>query len=558
MAFGAQGLVVRAEASDQRRESLAADPGGSVWLRWALYGFFVGTCGLLALRAHGVDEAGGEAGQAALIGVMVAVGAIVMFHVQSEPGGPRNGQLVLVLGGLLLHLVLVRSAGVLVEINSLPPEYWFLLIPFAFVPMTHAALLGRGVGIYSAIYVGLLGSLVTPRQEVMTYLVVSLVAGITAVQVVHRASRRVQLLRAGLYVGAVVVLSAWLLGEIRTVELFERVDIGEVKSVGVATLVAFGVGVVTSMVVSGILPVFEGVFGLTTGITWLELSDLNHRLLKRMQLEAPGTFHHSLVVAALAESAAEAIGANAVMARVCAYFHDIGKLNKPEYFIENQGEMLENPHDSLTPTMSALVILSHVKDGVDMAVKQKLNRRILDVIQEHHGDTLVYFFYRKAQEQLRADLEKVSKGLGNPEDLPQVDQKSFRYPGPRPRSKESGIISLADAVESASRSLRKPTPAKVRAMVEEIIQSRIVEGQMDDCPLTMREMAKIKESFASTMRNMLHHRIAYPREDERLSVVGPRRQGDVRGRPGDGTTGGGRRSATAEMEATGRADAEEE
>jgi cyclic-di-AMP phosphodiesterase PgpH len=233
-----------------------------------------------------------------------------------------------------------------------------------------------------------------------------------------------------------------------------------------------------------------------------------------MQLEAPGTFHHSLVVAALAEAAAEKIGANAPMCRVCSYFHDVGKLSKPGYFIENQHEGGENPHDALTPTMSALIIIAHVKDGVDFAVKHKLNPRIIDVIREHHGDSLVLYFYHKAREQKKLEIEKVDRGLENPEDLPVVDEKNFRYPGPRPSSRESGIIALADTIESASRSLRKPTPARIRALVDDLVRQKIQDGQLDDCPLTLRELAILRASFANTLRSMLHSRIDYPREKE--------------------------------------------
>jgi putative nucleotidyltransferase with HDIG domain len=279
-----------------------------------------------------------------------------------------------------------------------------------------------------------------------------------------------------------------------------------------------------ALLISGLLPVLEGTFRITTDISWLELTDLNHRLLRRMQLEAPGTFHHSLVVAQLAEAAAEVIGANAVMCRVSAYFHDIGKLKKPSYFIENQGDMLENPHDHLTPTMSALVIIAHVKEGVDLAVKHKLNPRVIDVIQEHHGDSLVYYFYRKAQEQQKAEQQKVDRGLGNPEDLPQIEEKNFRYPGPRPRSRESGIVSLADAIESASRSLKKPTPAKIRGLVDDLVEGRICDGQLDECGLTLRELARVKESFAATLRSMMHSRIDYPKvEGERVAPNPPRK-----------------------------------
>ena len=229
-----------------------------------------------------------------------------------------------------------------------------------------------------------------------------------------------------------------------------------------------------------------------------------------MQLETPGTFHHSLVVASLAEAAAESIGANATMCRVCAYFHDIGKLKKPEYFIENQGEV--NPHDSLTPTMSALVIIAHVKDGVDLALKHKLNKRIIRVIQEHHGDSLVYYFYRKAQERANAEGENEEKSSDIQEALVEVDEKNFRYPGPTPSSRESGIISLADAVESASRSLTKTSPAKIQALVDEIVRNRLRDGQLDNCELTMKDIATLRESFAKTLRSMLHSRIDYPKE----------------------------------------------
>jgi putative nucleotidyltransferase with HDIG domain len=234
-----------------------------------------------------------------------------------------------------------------------------------------------------------------------------------------------------------------------------------------------------------------------------------------LQLEAPGTFHHSLVVASLSEAAAEAVGANAAMCRVGAYYHDIGKLNKPAYFIENQHDGTENPHDSLTPTMSALIITAHVKDGVDLALKHKLNPRVIDVIREHHGDSLVGYFYRRAQEQKLAEMEKVEKKLENPEDLPKVDQKNFRYPGPTPRSRESGIISLADAIESASRTIKKPTPAKIRALVDDIVASRISDGQLDNCMLTIRDLSTGKDVFSKTLRSMLHSRIDYPKDDDK-------------------------------------------
>lgn len=544
-AFNRWRLARRGMSSGRKRrtsrdDTLAHTIGRSGWVRLSLYALFLGTCGVLALGGGGPDF-DAEHARRVLVGVVVGLTAIILFEVQHRDAAGSNARVVLVLGGLLLHLVLLRAVGLVVEGNGLSGEYRFLLIPFAFVPMIHAVLLGRAVGTFSAIYVALLGSLVIGEEWLVSYLVVSLVCGLTAVQVVDRARKRGRLLRAGFHVGALVVLLSWLLGEIRMEGMWAAPEFEGLQRFGTASVAAFGVGVAAAMVASGILPVLEGVFQLTTEISWLELSDLNHRLLRRMQLEAPGTFHHSLVVAALAEAAAETIGANAAMARVCSYFHDIGKLVKPQYFIENQGDLEENPHDSLTPTMSALVIIAHVKDGVDLAIKHKLNRRIIEVIREHHGDSLVAYFHRKAQDQRKGELEKVSKGIEDPQDLPRIDEKNFRYPGPRPRSKESGIISLADPIESASRSLQKPTPAKVRAMIDEIVQARLAEGQLDYCELSLKELAAVKECFAVTLRSMLHTRIDYPRDDGvttsgRKSDLERRAQAARREAPADDST----------------------
>jgi len=507
-----------------RDDTLARSLGRSAWVRIALYTLFIVACGALTIGTVDLDTFDNEEQRRLLlITLMVALTACVLFQVQHREISRSNSRLILVFGGLALHLLLLRGVGWVVEANQLPEDYRFLLIPFALVPMTHAVLLGRGVGTFSAIYVSLLGCLVVGRDAVMSYLVVSLVAGLTAVQVVHQARHRGRLLRGGFYVGGVVLLMSWILGQIEIESMAGAPVLVDIQRFGLASMAAFVTGVITAMVVSGVLPVFEAVYPVTTEISWLELSDLNHRLLRRMQLEAPGTFHHSLVVAALAESAAESIGASAAMARVCSYFHDIGKLVKPLYFIENQADLEENPHDSLTPTMSALIIIAHVKDGVDLALKHKLNPRIIDVIREHHGDSLVYFFYRKAQEHRKVDLDKVSKGIEDPDDLPKIDEKSFRYPGPRPRSRESGIVSLADAVESASRSLQKPTPPKIRALIDEIVKSRVAEGQLDQCELSLRELAMVKERFAKTLRSMLHSRIDYPKEEEKGSSGGGRR-----------------------------------
>ena len=268
-----------------------------------------------------------------------------------------------------------------------------------------------------------------------------------------------------------------------------------------------------ALLIGGALPALESLFRVTTNISWLELADLNHPLLRRMTIEAPGTYHHSLVVAQLAEAAAEAIGANPTIARVCSYFHDIGKLVKPEYFTENM-RYGRNPHDDLAPTMSALIIIAHVKEGVDLALKHGLNQQIMDVIQQHHGTSLVYYFYKRALQQ-QEDARQGGKIMNiREEDIPEVREESFRYPGPRPQTRECAIISLADGIESASRCMERITPQKIDQLIDDIIEKRLLDGQLSECDLTMRELGAVAESFKNTLHSMMHSRVAYPSDQK--------------------------------------------
>jgi len=486
--------------------------GNARWVGCLLSVFFViGFAALVSSQSPG-DSWSNQDWQAVFSAATISLTALLMLRTNHRDMFNKNGILLLLLGGVLLHLTLVRMISLWVDVNEVRNQYKLLLIPFALAPMVHSVLLGRKAGTFSAVFVSLAGTMLMPAEEVVVYLTMSLVCGVVVVMLTHRVRKRLQLLRAGTYTGALALVLAVLFGEILDLAQIDQQSTMLAK--GVMVLTSFGIGFITALIVSGLLPMLEGMFSLTTDISWLELGDLNHPLLKQMQLEAPGTFHHSLVVASLAESAAESIGANAALCRACAYFHDVGKLKKPEYFIENQSDGMDNPHDPLTPTMSALIIIAHVKDGVDMAMKHNLNPRIIDAILEHHGDSMVYYFYRKAQEQKLIESDKVGKGLENIEDLPQIDDKNFRYPGPRPRSKETGILSLADAIESASRTLKKPNPIKIRGLVDDIVKSRWVDGQLDDCSLTLRDLTKIRESFAATLRSMMHNRISYTKTEE--------------------------------------------
>lgn len=491
----------------------------SRWVKLALYTTFAVSCGVMTLKSSQGTSFAGEPLKGALYGFIIAVTAVLMFQVSLQTSCSRNSRVVLVLGGLLVHLASLRLVMGLVTSGHLPEVFRFFFVPFALAPMLHGVLLGRAVGAFSAAFVTLIGCLFVPQGQALPYMILSLAAGVTSVLLAHEVRRRLQLLHAGIYVGAVTILLGFLLGSLDIMSCFGSNAMNHLQVLGTGSAAAFGTAVFTALLISGLLPLFEDLFQLTTDISWLELSDLNHKLLRQMQLEAPGTFHHSLIVAALSEAAAEKIGANAPMCRVCSYFHDVGKLKKPGYFIENQHDGAENPHETLTPTMSALIITAHVKDGVDLAVKHKLNPRIIDVIQEHHGDSLVAYFYHKAREQKKLELEKVDRRIENPEDLPTIDEKNFRYPGPRPRTRECGIIALADSIESASRTLRKPTPARIRTLVEDIVSQKIQDGQLDACPLTLRELATIKDSFSTTLRSMLHSRIDYPKDEDRSRVT---------------------------------------
>jgi putative nucleotidyltransferase with HDIG domain len=297
--------------------------------------------------------------------------------------------------------------------------------------------------------------------------------------------KRSQIYRAGLVVGATTFLIELLLA-------FRVAYAGAaVSRVFLLLFVhAMADGLILAIAISALLPLFEFVFGLVTDITLLELTDLNHPVLRQLQMEAPGTYHHCISLAILVEQAAEAIGANALLARVCAYFHDIGKLAKPAYFTENNRG--ENPHDDLNPRMSSLVILNHVKEGMDLARQYKLKKPIREAIEQHHGTTLVSYFYEKA------------KTPG--EETPEAD---YRYPGPRPIRREIAILSIADCCEAAARSLSRPTPQRIEALIDQLVFARVRDHQLDNAELTFAELTAVRHSMVRTLTGMLHTRIAY-------------------------------------------------
>lgn len=376
------------------------------------------------------------------------------------------------------------------------------LLPVTLAPIMISILIGAGPGIICAGVMAFLNSLMQGNS--LAVLVTTASASLVGIYLARRVEVRASIVRAGVYAGIVMATGAILLG-LR--------DSFEITAVLYQMLAAIGTGALTGIIIIGFLPIWETLFRTTTSITLLELTDFNHPLLRRMQLEAPGSYHHSLMVANLSENAAAAVGANPLLCRACAFFHDIGKLVKPEYFTENQREGY-NPHIERNPSMSALVIKSHVKEGVVLAKEYKLPEVVIEVIQQHHGTSLIQYFYYKALEQKRQAEADQDVGYGNAPriELDQVNEATYRYEGPIPTFVESAIIMLADSVEAAGRSLRKVTPQSIDELIAKIITARVEDGQLDNCPLTFQQLAKIRESFSFTLLNMLHARVEYPKE----------------------------------------------
>ena len=523
--FVRQRLVRRGLASVKLRRRLTKTEwvetlmhGGSV--KWLL---LISSAALLSWATAGAFGTGWEV-ERLVIGGLVTFLAMALLWMNHPRVWADNSRLLLIFGALIAHVHMVRwVTGSAIDSGAPGPrslseadaiEFWELAVPYALAPLAISVLLGQRLGIVVAIFASLFGSMLRGGMDAR-FLVISLLTGFVASMATRDVRRRSDLLRAGVMVGVTTVVLSAMMGHLGRID-FEKLSELHWQSLGWKCAAAFGSGLVAAFVVSGLLPVIEGLFRITTPVTWLELADLNHPLLKRMTIEAPGTYHHSLMVAQLSEAAAESIGANAAMVRVCSYFHDIGKLVKPEYFIENARHG-RNAHEDLAPTMSALVIIAHVKEGVDLAIKHRLNREIIDVIQQHHGTSSVYYFYKRALEQREQELEEAG-----PEafaDVSEVDEDSFRYHGPKPQSRECAIISLADSIESASRSLEKVTAQRIDQLVDDIMERRLIDGQMKECELLMTEYEEIGESFKRTLRSMLHTRIAYPKQSDKRDAT---------------------------------------
>lgn len=433
---------------------------------------------LRILRELGLQR--GETGWATVFGVILLtvtmVALLAVYIYQYEPQILQDESLVALLG--LILVVLTFAAKIMA---SIPWPGIGYMIPVAFATMLIAILVDSRIAMLTTFVLSVFVGTVTGGD--FRFMVVALVGGLTAIFSVSKVSQRSDLMRAGGIVAGVTFFTILGIG------LFQN-ELGVIKQ----SYLGLVNGIASSILAIGSLAYLESLFGITSSIKLLELSNPNQPLIKRLLVEAPGTYHHSLMVANLAEAAAEAVNADPLLVRVGAYYHDIGKLKRPYFFVENQFAQ-ENPHDKISPSLSTLIITSHVKDGVEMAREAKLPPQIVDIVQQHHGTDLVKFFFYRAQEN-----EKDTNVL----------EQDFRYSGPKPQTKEAALVMLADAAEAAVRSMQKPTPGRIEAMVRKIIKERLESGELDESDLTLRDLDTVANSFVRVFSGIFHARVEYP------------------------------------------------
>lgn len=375
--------------------------------------------------------------------------------------------------------------------HVLPPAVFLFAAPVAAGPMLVGLLISYGeiVWLFTAFLSVCLGIMVDYN---FSFMFVSLVGGIAAARGVYNCKTRNDLYFAGVRTG---LINAMMIAFVMTMMKFDQEGGG--KEILLSIPAGFLGGIFSALFAMMFIPMLESIFNYTTDVKLLELSNLNHPLLKEMIVKAPGTYHHSMMVGSMVEAAAEEIGANPLLGKVMCYYHDIGKMEHANYFIENQ-KPGHNPHDHISPFMSKTLLVAHVKDGVELGTAYKLGKPIIDGVIQHHGTTLISYFYNKALE-MRSEEE------------PEISDQQFRYPGPKPQFREAALCMLADSIEAAARSLDEPTPARLQNIVKNIIQRKFSDGQLDECNLTLKDISKVEMAFVRILLGIYHQRIDYPR-----------------------------------------------
>ncbi|RQW77932.1 MAG: HDIG domain-containing protein [Geobacter sp.] len=400
----------------------------------------------------------------------------------------------------LLKIAFVVSSAMGSLFPSIDTADYYYLFPFAVGSILVRIIINSEVAlVYTAICAPLYGIMFNNSLPVVIY---TLLGGIVGAHGVRQCTARGTILTAGMKL-SVVNLALAVSFQIFSDNLFSM------QTVYCAFFALIG-GMVNAVIVTGIIPVLETLFHYTTDIKLLEMANLNSPVLRELMVRAPGTYHHSVIVGNMVEAAAEVINANPLLARVAAYHHDIGKISKPLYFIENVSGG-ENKHDRLSPNMSALILISHVKEGVELAREHRLGLPIIDIIRQSHGTSLISFFYQKSKDMAAAEGKS-------------VDERDFRYPGPKPQTREAGLVLLADCVEAASRTLVDPTPARIQGMVQKIINNIFIDGQLDECELTLKSLHEIAKSFNRILAGIYHHRIDYPQPAYKEKAIGGKKQ----------------------------------
>lgn len=433
----------------------------------------------------------------------------------------------------------VVQHGVLSEFNA---ETLFFCLPYPVLVVLIQAVFGAHVSLVLALQLSLLVTAYSPNQLLAFPFIIA--SSLIAVLSFLRFRTRAAFLRVGLNV--VLVSLPFALGDL-------LID-GDLRWTTIVSQVAGAVlcGTITAFVAAGITPLIEHVGGYATDMRLIEMATLDHPLLKELSIQSPGTWNHSMVMGMMVESAADSIGANSVVCRVGAYFHDVGKLKKPLYFVENQ-QPGENRHDKLSPSMSALIIRSHVKDGMELARKHGIPRVITDMIPQHHGTSLIEYFYDKA----RTEAEESG------EDPDSVDRSLYTYPGPRPQTKEAGILMLADGIEAAARTLSDPTFDRIQGMVQKMINKVFASGELNECELTLTDLHAIAKCFTRVLSGIYHQRIAYAEPVEK----GSERSASKSAREEEGTDSAGsdvagsgqtRKQKASSDERTGKEDSRED
>lgn len=397
----------------------------------------------------------------------------------------------LVMVSLLAWLAKVVSAPLAASFSWLTPESFLFIMPIAGAAMAVRIILQSESALVLICLAAPVAGLMADNS--LGYALYVLIGSLVGAHSISHAQRRGVVMRGGVSVGLVNMAVAFAIQVISDPSSITSFD----TPVNVAA--AFIGGLLTGPFALASIHPIEVMFGYTSNLQLMELANLSHPLLERMMLEAPGTYHHSLFVSALAEKGAEGIKANPLLTKVAGLYHDIGKINKPRYFIENQHGL--NPHDNLPPRMSSLILINHVREGVEYAKRYNLGERIEAIIAEHHGTSRIRYFFNLAKQQEEAEREK-------------VNETDFRYKGPKPQSREAALVMMADVVEAATRSLKAPTPARIETTVKELINAIHADGQLDDCDLTMRDLNRIAGQYITILHGRYHGRIEYPEEEQ--------------------------------------------